>query len=69
MSRMSTGKNWLERLWRSAVLNAFPAQRNLQMRTILERDRPTFPELDLPTSLLLRKKESRRRSRRRWRRK
>jgi hypothetical protein len=57
-SRMSTGTNWLKRLWRSAVLNAFPAQRNcvqrnLQMRAILERERPTFPELDLPTSAYL----------------
>ena len=57
-ARMSTGTNWLKRLWRSAVLNAFPSQRNcvqgnLQMRAILERERPTFPELNLPTSAYL----------------
>ena len=62
MSRMSTGTNWLERLWRSAVLNAFPAQRNLQMRTILERDRPTFLELDLPTSAYLPTAEEKKRA-------
>ena len=57
-ARMLTGRNWLQRLWRSAVLQAFPSQRNgvqrnLQMRAILERDRPTFPELGLPTSAYL----------------
>ena len=52
-SRMLPGRNWLKKLWGSAVLNAFPSQRNcvqrnLQMRDILEGERPTFGELDLP---------------------
>ena len=52
-ARMLPGRNWLKKLWRSAVLNAFPSQRNcvqrnLQMRDILEGERPTFGELDLP---------------------
>ena len=52
-ARMLPGRNWLKKLWGSAVLNAFPSQRNcvqrnLQMRDILERERPTFGELDLP---------------------
>ena len=52
-ARMLPGRNWLKKLWGSAVLNAFPSQRNcvqrnLQMRDILEGERPTFGELDLP---------------------
>ena len=52
-ARMLPGRNWLKKLWGSAVLNAFPSQRNcvqrnLQMRAILEGERPTFGELDLP---------------------
>ena len=52
-ARMFPGRNWLKKLWGSAVLNAFPSQRNcvqrnLQMRDILEGERPTFGELDLP---------------------
>ena len=53
MGRIITGTNWLERIGRSAVVNAFPVQKNLQLRTILEGDRPTFPEQNLPTSALL----------------
>ena len=34
-------------------MNAFPVQKNLQLRAILEGDRPTFPEQNLPTSAFL----------------
>ena len=51
--RMEAGENWLQSLHKSAVLQALPSQRNLKIREMLERSRPTFPELGLPTSTYL----------------